>query len=174
MTRKRDWHSHDQLMYWIWACLESARAYLLMSKEYHEILFERKNPVSMELRTDYRYKVDLAKYNFIMTLGSLCRNLKVAQHLFPEIQPAYSRAHHLIKEGNELRGMVEHSDEYFSGRGKHKERWIRSDSPFVGSSADPTSTIVNEEGHWLGGRLNVEKIILEVCFIQDAAKNIKY
>jgi hypothetical protein len=60
--------------------------------------------------------------------------------------------------------MVEHSDDYEQGKGKDQANYVRQgpelnlpgDQP---GTADATSTIVNDEGHWLGGRLCVEKAL---------------
>ncbi len=38
--------------------------------------------------------------------------------------------------------------------------------------ADATSTIVDKNGHWLGGRLNVERVVVEVRSIAAAAAQI--
>jgi hypothetical protein len=119
--------------------------------------------------------MELKKYHFVASLGKLLRLLGRAQHLFPAIQPACSRANHLLSEGKELRDMIEHSDAYEAGRGKFQNKFVReaeSLAALPGSLpgvADATGTIVDQTGHWLGGRLNVERVLQEISSIREEA-----
>jgi hypothetical protein len=119
-----------------------------------------------------RKEEQLAAYHLLTTMGVLIRVLKRSQHLFPTIQPADSRANHLLKEGKEMRDMVEHAygkDGYLSGGGKHKDKFVREEA---GIASDATGTIIKEDGHWLGNRLCVERVIEEVRAIKDVADKL--
>ena len=179
-----DWH---QLNFWLWACLHDGTAYLEASTELQSAMGELrgfpKTPQSMadfnEKRLAIQQRLELEKYHFVTAMGRLVPVLKRSQHLFPSIHPAYSRANHLLKEGLDLRGLIEHSDEYESGGGKYPERFEREapdlltnlpgDAPGVASA---TGTIIDNNGHWLGGRLNVERVLDEVRAIQEEANKL--
>jgi hypothetical protein len=124
--------------------------------------------------------MELNKYHFIMTMGSLAKNLQRLAALFPSVQPAYEASEHLTTEGLYLRNMVEHAEMNLQAASKGTPRggFVRKSNLLPelpgnsGGLADATSTITNNEGHWLGGCLNVEKIIEEVQLIYDAAQAI--
>jgi hypothetical protein len=130
-------------------------------------------------RMEAQKRMDLEKYHFITTMGSLLRNLKRSERLFPSIQSAYRNAQHLLTEGKQLRDMVEHAEEYLAGQGRNQSAFLREAEGVAtnlpGSSpgiADATSTIIDENGHWIGGRLNVERVIAEVRLIAEEAAKI--
>src|SRR6516162_8760828 len=122
--------------------------------------------------------MELNKYHFIMTMGSLAKNLQRLAALFPSVQPAYEASEHLTTEGLYLRNMVEHAEMNLQAVSKGTPRggFVRKSNLLPelpgnsGGLADATSTITNNEGHWLGGCLKVEKIIEEVQLIYDAAQ----
>jgi hypothetical protein len=125
-------------------------------------------------------KMELAKYHFVTVLGSLIRNLKRSQKLFPSIKSACDKAVHLFTEGKLLRNKIEHADEYLSGEKDPKTgAFIREaqgvaldlpgDKP---GTVDAISTVGDKNGHWLGGRLDVERVIAEVRVIAAAAAQI--
>jgi hypothetical protein len=132
-----------------------------------------------ERRIAAQREMELAKYHFVTSLGRLLRNLKRSQDLFPSIKPVCDQAEHLFAEGKLLRDMIEHADEYIEGKGRKQAGFVREaegvttdlpgDAPGI---ADATSTIVDKNGHWLGGRLNVERVIVEVRAIAAAAAQI--
>jgi hypothetical protein len=171
---------HYYLSFWLRACLHDAEAYLESSRRFTSAMGN--NPKDwaafQKERSSLRHTMDLNKYHFIMTMGSLAKNLQQLAALFPSVQPAYEAAEHLRKEGLYLRNMVEHADTNLQAASKGTPRggFVRKSNllpELPGSSgglADATSTIINNEGHWLGGRLNVEKIIAEVQLIYDAVQ----
>ncbi|WP_270797912.1 hypothetical protein [Aeromonas sp. QDB54] len=175
------WYDHQQLLFWLRACLRNADVYLTSSRSVKET-FEKM--FSGGLETMIRYKGEhqecsdktaLDAYHFVVVTGNLLRLLKRAQYLFPAIQPPYSRARHLLSEGKDLRDMIEHAhgnDGYLVGGGRHSDKFVRSDSPKQGISADAISTVIDERGHWLGGRLCVELVVDEVLEIYYAAQKI--
>jgi len=120
--------------FWLWACLYDGDAYLTASREVTAILRMPKSPQSMaefnQRRIAAQHWMELAKYHFVTTLGKLLGILERAQHSFPSIQTAYSNATHLRAEGKDLRDMIEHSDDYDSGRGKHPDRYVREAEGF--------------------------------------------
>jgi hypothetical protein len=105
--------------------------------------------------------------------------VKRSQESFPSIKPACDKARHLFAEGKLLRDMIEHADRYIEGKGRKQAGFVREvegvatdlpgDAPGI---ADATSTIVDKNGHWLGGRLNVERVMIEVRAIAAAAAQI--
>lgn len=177
------WWDHHQLNFWLWACLRDAGAYLRVSHEYYSQ--QSITPNNLEAHRELEQKrlsvqrnIELERYHFLTALGSLLRVLKRAQHLFPSIQPAYSRANHLLTEGALLRGMIEHVDDYEAGRGNHQDKFIR-ELDRLGTltgdrkaTIDATSIVIDNDGHWLGGRFNVERAIMEIIAIQDEANKI--
>jgi hypothetical protein len=168
------WIDHHELNFWLWACLKDGEAYLQSSRDLFS--FPR---LAVPQRIALQRNLELEKYHFVTALGKLLRVLKRAQHLFPVIQPAYSRANHLINEGKLLRDMIEHSDDYQKGGGYHPDKFVHEatnvatnlpgDKP---GTADATSTIIDENGHWLGGRFNVERAVIEIRLIQDEVNKI--
>jgi len=46
-----------------------------------------------------------------------------------------------------LRGMFEHSEEYFFGKGRYPDQWFIQDSLVEGVKIDASSTFINETGH---------------------------
>ena len=173
---------HYELNFWLWACLNDAEAYLEASRILHSTIrgYRTLDPRTFqEQRISAQHRMELEKYHFVTALGKLLRTLKRAQHLFPTIQPAYSKANHLINEGKLLRDMIEHADDYQQGGGNNPDKFVREavgvatdlpgDKP---GTADATSTIIDKNGHWLGGRFNVERAIKEIRAIQDEANKI--
>jgi hypothetical protein len=177
---------HHYLNFWLWACLRDAEAYLAASAAFRSFLtnlggggqaFDVRT--FQERRIAAQREMELAKYHFVTSLGRLLRNLKRSQDLFPSIKPVCDQAEHLFAEGKLLRDMIEHADEYIEGKGRKQAGFVREaegvttdlpgDAPGI---ADATSTIVDKNGHWLGGRLNVERVIVEVRAIAAAAAQI--
>ncbi|WP_422156416.1 hypothetical protein KV699_07250 [Vreelandella titanicae] len=175
------WFDHQQLNFWLWACLRDASNYLDISRE-SDATFKAifSSPIGINKEASERHgqlknEQDLAAYHFTVTMGNLLRLLSRAQHLFPAIQPSYSQARHLLTEGKGLRDMIEHAhgnDGYLVGNGREQENFVRDDAPRPGITVDAISTIIDESGHWLGGRLCVEKVIEEVTPIYDVAREI--
>jgi hypothetical protein len=181
---------HHYLNFWLWACLHDAEAYLAASEGHRSIIEElgasalaHKLMPDMrthhERRTAAQQRMELEKYHFVTSMGSLLRNLRRSQHLFPTIQLAYNKAQHLLTEGKQLRDMVEHAEEYLEGKGRKQDVFVREAEGIAtslpGTSpgiADVTSTVIDENGHWIGGRLNVERAIAEVRLIAEEAKKI--
>jgi len=175
------WFDHQQLLFWLHACLRDAEVYLSSSsasKTAFDKIFSGGFDAMQQHKDEYQKLSDkqaLDAYHFIIVTGNLLRLLKRAQHLFPAIQPPYSRAKHLLLEGKALRDMIEHShgnDGYLSGGGNHPEKFVRDGAPKPGITADATSTIIDENGHWLGGRLCVERVWEEVSEIYHKAIEI--
>lgn len=175
------WFDHQQLLFWLQACLRDAEIYLSSSSA-SKVAFDKMFSGGFEAmeqhKEEHQKRSDqqaLDAYHFIVVTGNLLRLLKRAQHLFPAIQPSYSRAKHLLSEGKELRDMIEHShgnDGYLAGGGNHPEKFVRDGAPKPGITADATSTIIDENGHWLGGRLCVERVMEEVSEIYQEAREI--
>lgn len=161
-TQSTTFWDHHELTFWLWATLKNADHYLSSSAKCEEA------PESI-----LRSETALAAYHFVTAMGVLIRVLERSQHLFPSIQPPYSRANHLLKEGIELRGMIEHAygkDGYHAGGGHHRDRFVRQED---GIAADATSTIIKNDGHWLGNRLCVEKVQAELLEINQEVMRLK-
>jgi hypothetical protein len=115
-----------------------------------------------------------------MTMGTLIKALTRLSPLFPPVQVLFEKTEHLRKEGTYLRNMIEHADKNVAAqkRGAPRGGFIRKSNllpELPGSSAgtaDATSVVVDQNGHWLGGRLNVERAVVEVRAIYDAAAAI--
>jgi len=166
------WMDHHQLNFWLWAFLRNGQAYLESSQKdcaaFENRFSEEAPTISREQVELARRECELTKYHFVVTMGSLIRVLDKARHQFPSIQAPYSRASNL-REGRSLRGLIEHADEYFSGRGKHRDQWEHHDTA-RGIITDASCTEINKDGHWLGGRFNVERAIAEVEVIAEEAR----
>jgi len=177
---------HHQLNFWLWACLHDAEAYLKADHDFLTSLRSGPGPTATyaqhqawRARSDeIRRLIDLEKYHFVATMGSLLRILRRSRELFPAIQTTIDNAQHLMKEGKNLRDMIEHADQYREGKGRKQSEFLREaagiaenipgDQPGI---ADATGVIVDDKGHWLGGRLNVEQVIAELRpLITEAAK----
>jgi hypothetical protein len=175
---------HHYLSFWLWACLHDGEAYLAASAALSSLSRPEKIGTSdvrafTERRTAAQRQMDLEKYHFVTAVGSLLRNLKRSQELFPSIKPACDNAHHLFAEGKPLRDMIEHADQYIEGKGRKQADFVREaeevgtnlpgDAPGI---ADATSTVIDDKGHWLGGRLNVEQVIAEVRSMAEEVKKL--
>jgi hypothetical protein len=162
---------HD-LKFWLWACVIDAEEFLKASADFSTTR-------SLLQRKTARMRLDLTKYHFVGTMGSLVRHLRRIHSLFPSIQAAWDKAEHLRKEGKNLRDMIEHADEYSAEQGRKQEDFVRAaenvainlpgDQPGI---ADATALILDSNGHWLGGRLNVERILAEVRAISAEAEKL--
>ena len=179
-TREASWRDHQQLNFWLWGCLHDGEAYLRSSAEFWGFLRGSKireaPPNFNQRRIALQDKVELEKYHFVTSLGSLLRELGRARSLFPPIEAVCRQQEHIFAEGKDLRDMIEHAREYEKGGGKHPEEFVREavgvaeclpgDRP---GTADATSTIVDNNGHWLGGRFSVERALVEIRAIQEVA-----
>jgi hypothetical protein len=178
------WMDHDCLNFWLWACLHDAETYLESSRQFTSIIRGPKDWTTFRNeRLSAQRRQDLAKYHFVMTMGSLVKRLPRLVTLFPSIEPTFNAAEHLQKEGLTLRNMIEHAETNLEAAKKAK-KWtprggfVRKSkllSTIPGNrqgSADAISTIIDNEGHWLGGRLNVERVVAEVRLIYEAAQAI--
>jgi hypothetical protein len=174
---------HYYLQFWLWGCLRDGESFLEAYANHRLVMRERSKFSSpLERRDHYNQShmcVELTKYHFVATMGNLIRHLQRTHLLFPEIQPAYDQAAHLRTEGKDLRDMIEHADEYLAGGGRKPEKFIRTvgdvatnlpgDQPGI---SDATSMVVDHNGHWLGGRLNLERVLTEVRAIFAVAQKI--
>jgi hypothetical protein len=171
---------HHFLQFWLWAFITDAEAFLLASHEFRSLIRGSiQIPNGADQRRFGKMRLELAKYHLVSTMGSLLRHLKRVQPLFPAIHSSWEKAEHLQKEGKDLRDMIEHADQYMAGEGRRQDQFFREaagvatnlpgDRPGV---ADATSMIVDNNGHWLGGRLNVERALAEVRLIWADALNI--
>jgi hypothetical protein len=179
------WMDHHNLNFWLWACLRDAEAYLEASKK--SLAKPPKWPSTSEAdqnwnegRIHWRNVAELEKYHFAMTMGSALRYLDKLALLFPMIAPLYEKAEHARKEGLYLRNMIEHAITNLdaAARGMPRSGFIKKSdagSELPGDKrgiADATSVIIDKDGHWLGGRLNVERVIAELRPIYEAAQAI--
>jgi len=122
----------------------------------------------------------LNQYHFVLTTGSLAKTLTRLAPLFPAIQPMYDAAEHLKKEGLYLRNMIEHADTNVAAAKKGTPRggFVRKSNLLPelpgssGGTADATALLIDQNGHWLGGRLNVERVMAEVRPIYEVARAI--
>jgi hypothetical protein len=175
---------HYYLNFWLWACLRDGEVYLASYSALHAMIAGLRTSRADILTFNQKHmaaqrEMELAKYHFITAVGSLVRNLEYSKRLFPSIEAACEKAQHLFAEGKLLRDMIEHADAYMQGKGREQAGFVREAkgvlSNFPGSApgiADATSTIVDENGHWLGGRLNVERVMTEVRAIANEAAQI--
>jgi hypothetical protein len=176
------WMDHHYLNFWLWACLCDAEAYLESSRQFNSVISSiiHNTHTLQERISAARNRQELDKYHFVMTMGSLVKHLNRLAPLFPSIQPTFNAAEHLKKEGLYLRNMIEHAESNLDAAAKGTPRggFVRKSnllSDLPGDSqgeADATATIIDNDGHWLGGRLNVERVIAEVRHIYEAAQAI--
>lgn len=166
-TGENQWMIHYQMNFWIWAALLDAKSFIdsVAALKSDEILRDA------EKRHNAQQLLQLSKYHFVTTLGSLIRTLEIAAKMFPEIAPQYEASEHIRKEGQTLRGLVEHSEEYFAGEGKFPEKWVRENAA-GGGTADASALVVDGKVHWIGGRLSVEQAISEIEKLQHVAQQI--
>jgi hypothetical protein len=183
------WQDH-YLNFWLWACLHDADAFLEASRRstaaMHEVSkdaihnFGKDRAQLNAERLTAQAHLQLHKYHFVLTTGSLVKALTRLAPLFPAIQPMYYAAEHLKKEGLYLRNMIEHADinVVAAKKGTPRGGFVRKSNllpELPGSSAgtaDATALIIDQDGHWLGGRLNVERVMAEVRPIYEAARVI--
>jgi hypothetical protein len=180
------WQDHHELNFWLWACLQDGEAFLESSRRsmaaMHEVSkdFGKNRAHLTTERLTAQAHLQLNKYHFVLTTGSLIKALTRLAPLFPGIQPMYDAAEHLKKEGLYLRNMIEHADTNVAAAKKGTPRggFVRKSNllpELPGSSAgtaDATALIIDQDGHWLGGRLNVERVMADVRRIYEAARVI--
>lgn len=172
------WWDHHEMIYWLWATLHTADVFLKAAQEERAASEEMFSKPMNEWDSytgnseQLRRHSGLSSHQFLNALGVLLRVLQRSQHLFPPVQPSYSRANHTIAEGKQLRDLVEHAygkDGYLAGGGKMRDKFVKEEA---GVAADAISLIVNEHGHWLGNRLCVERVIEEITAIQVEALKV--
>src|SRR6266566_2704925 len=162
---------HHYLNFWLWACLHDGEAYLAASAVLRSMTAgfrstaiagtpmpdvrtfnERRIAAQQQIerRIAAQQQMELAKYHFVTVLGSLLRNLKRSQELFPSIKPACDKAQHLFAEGKLLRDMIEHADEYIEGKGRKQANFVREAEGVATNLpgdargiADATSTVID-------------------------------
>ena len=174
-----DWY---ELKLWLWAFLEDAHAFLDASQKRNAVNAPPPTAPSRlwTERLTATARFDLRKYHFVMTMGTLVKTLTRVSPLFPSVQALFEKAEHLREEGAYLRNMIEHADRNIAAqkRGTPRGGFVRKSSllpEIPGSSAgaaDATSVVIDQKGHWLGGRFNVERAIVEVRAMYDAAAAI--
>jgi hypothetical protein len=175
---------HRYLRFWPWACVTNGQEYLRTSAAFWAAIAVRPIPGTdfmqqIKNRERLRDRMELAKYHFVSSVGSLLRHMKRTHMLFPSIKDVWDKAEHLQKEGKDLRDMIEHADDYLTGKGQKQQAFIREaeglltnlpgDKPGL---VDATSDIIDGSGHWLGGRLSVEKAIEEAGALLVEAEKI--
>jgi hypothetical protein len=174
-----DWYD---LKRWPWAFLEDAQALLDAIQKRDEAYSTPENGRARfeERRLWATARVDLDTYHFVMTMGTLIKTLNRVAPLFPSIQILFEKAEHLKAEGTYLRNMIEHADKNVAAqnRGTPRGGFVRKSNllpELPGSrpgTVDAISLIGDQDGHWLGGRLNVERTVVDVRPIHQAAQKI--
>jgi hypothetical protein len=122
----------------------------------------------MELRNS----VELEKHHFMVTLSSAVHHLKRLLPLFPSIEPQYAAARHTFEEGQRLRNLICRADERQAKQAEARNSGASELTDSRPGEANATSTVVDHDGHWLGGRLCVEKVVAELRPLLDAVKVI--
>lgn len=172
------WWDHHELTYWLWATLYNAEQYLSLSEESQVAnaqMFEKDISLWAEDRdrlAELGKRTTLASYQFVTAMGVLIRVLDRSHLLFPSIAPAFDAAAHLREEGKRLRDQVEHAygnDGYLNGGGRYKDEFVRA---AAGAAADAVSTIIRDDGHWLGNRLCVERVVEELRAIEEESRSL--
>jgi hypothetical protein len=172
---------HYLLKFSLWAFITDAEGFLHASSNFSHVIRVAIMPPQegVQKRTDAQLHLNLAKYHFVSAMGSLLRHIRRTHSLFPSIQSAWERAIHLQKEGKDLRDMIEHADQYIAGDGRKQDKFIREGEGIATNlpgdqpgQADATSLVIDNNGHWLGGRLNVERALSEVRAIWTEAEKI--
>jgi hypothetical protein len=167
---------HYLLKFWLWAFITDAEGFLQASSEFRDAIRANIMPPQegVQQRMVAQLRLNLAKYHFVSTMGSLLRHLRRTHLLFPSIQGEWERA-----EGKDLRDMIEHADQYIAGEGRKQDKFVREGEGIATNlpgdqpgQADATSLVIDNNGHWLGGRLNVERALSEVRAIWTEAEKI--
>ena len=181
LPRKATPEDHSELVFWLWSCLHDGQAYLNSYQQMRAIVrpaqFGEFDPSRPEQMFAALRLQRLRGYHFITTVGMVVKHLTRLSSLFPTVQTACTAAKHLNEEGLYLRNMVEHADKNLEAATRNRPRGgferksslLENDLPGdARGSVDAVSTIVDRDGHWLGGRLNVQKTISEVRVIYEA------
>jgi hypothetical protein len=118
---------HYLLKFRLWAFITDAEGFLHASSDFGDAIRAGIMPPQegVQRRADSQLRLNLAKYHFVSTMGSLLRHLRRTHSLFPSIQGAWERAGHLRKEGKDLRDMIEHADQYIAGEGRKQDKFVR-------------------------------------------------
>ena len=164
--------------------MHDAEAYLEASRQHRAALdkfFNNFGNISRDEDLAAQKLMELSKYHFVMTMGSLFRHLHQVVPKFPAMKSRFEAAQHLRKEGLALRNMIEHADKNLQAAAKGTPRGgfarksgAAADLPGNAHGiADATSTVVDNDGHWLGGRLNVERVVVELRDLLEAAKAVQ-
>ncbi|MCU6798265.1 hypothetical protein OB236_39670 [Paenibacillus sp. WQ 127069] len=99
----------------------------------------------------------LEEYYFVIALNKALEWLIECKLYFNEMQDIINRINIELPYIREARNMREHEIEYYKNKGRKQEDFVRPLGAEGQSIADATSTIVNEEGYFVGGRLSVQK-----------------
>jgi hypothetical protein len=168
---------YDDLTFWLWAFITDAEAFLHFAAERSRKI--RIRSTGFQERAIDALQVRLAQYHLATCMGSMLRQLDRLNQLFPGVQAAYEGAKHLRQEGKELRDFIEHADEYAAGKGRKnkRERYFRRTKKLLpnlpgAAKIDALSMVKNQDGHWIGGRLNVERALAEAKAISIEAQKI--
>jgi hypothetical protein len=169
------------LCQWTWAFIHDAEELIAFSSRLRAMT---KPPIRFSAewtneRILLQKKLSLAGYHLAMVTGMMLRHLNALAPKYASVQLAFDKATHLNKEGERLRNMTEHAkaNREADKRGNPRKGFMRKapDAAFPGSEdglSDPTGLVINNHGHWLGGRFNVELALSEVQAISEAADAI--
>jgi len=97
--------------------------------------------------------IKIEEYNLIISLNKALEWLAKAKLYFPEVEVIIERINNYLPHIKEVRNMREHEIDYYKNKGHKQDFFVR---PLGNSLSDATSTIVNEDGYFLGGRINVQ------------------
>ncbi|MCR8641277.1 hypothetical protein NV379_01285 [Paenibacillus sp. N1-5-1-14] len=99
----------------------------------------------------------LEEYYFVIALNKALVWLIECKSYFNEMQNIINRINNELPYIREVRNMREHEIEYHKNEGRKQGDFIRPLGEEGKSIADATSTIVNEEGYFVDGRISVQK-----------------
>jgi hypothetical protein len=99
----------------------------------------------------------LEEYYFVIALNKALEWLIECKPYFNEMQIIVNSINNEVPYIREVRNMREHEIAYYKDKGRKQEDFKRPLGAEGQSIADATSTIVNEEGYFVGGRISVQK-----------------
>lgn len=104
------------------------------------------------------------EYVLVMALSQACQWLDILATHEPGLENEVRAFVASLPDIGQLRDMWEHEIDYFNGRGKRPDRWLRPLDPNVSIAQEATASSVwhDENGRWthrIGGRLDVASAV---------------
>jgi hypothetical protein len=105
----------------------------------------------------YRRRMFDEHYVLTATVMSIRFSKQVVNHAQRNLKASLEKFIEQTRDAVDVRDMREHSDEYFTGKGRKKDQFLKGSTENI--QCDMSSSIQNERGYMLGNIIAMESIV---------------